>query len=106
VPRWHDQDLRQRLLTRANAGLHLKYYDPVFSHDGKGMYFSAYVRVAPLHSYKFAAALQAAQAGSARIVLRVDTQSGHGGGATLLQRVARDAEVLAFFAYNLGMKLP
>jgi prolyl oligopeptidase len=64
------------------------------------------VRVAPLHSYKFAAALQAAQAGSAPIALRVDTQSGHGGGATALQRVTRDAEVLAFFAHNLGMKLP
>ena len=43
------------------------------------------VRVAPLHSYKFAAALQAAQAGDAPVLLRVETTSGHGGGTTRIQ---------------------
>ena len=61
------------------------------------------VRVAPLHSYKFAAALQAAQAGPAPILLRVQTQSGHGGGATESAGIDQDAELLGFFAQSLGM---
>jgi len=61
------------------------------------------VRVAPLHSYKFAAALQAVQAGPAPVLLRVETLSGHGGGTTESSRVEQDAELLAFFAENLGL---
>jgi prolyl oligopeptidase len=64
------------------------------------------VRVAPLHSYKFAAALQAAQTGPAPILLRVETTSGHGGGTTRPSQVAQSADRLAFFAHNLGLALP
>src|SRR5262249_48521540 len=60
------------------------------------------VRVAPLHSYKMAAGLQAAQSGPGRILLRVETESGHGGGSTLEQHVEQDADILAFLAQNLG----
>jgi prolyl oligopeptidase len=63
------------------------------------------VRVAPLHSYKFAAAVQAAQAGSGRIVLKVETQSGHGGGSTITQHIEQSTDLLAFFARNLGLEL-
>jgi prolyl oligopeptidase len=63
------------------------------------------VRVAPLHSYKIAAALQAAQRGPGRILLRVETESGHGGGSTIDQEIAQQTEVLAFFARNLGLSL-
>jgi prolyl oligopeptidase len=63
------------------------------------------VRVAPLHSYKFAAALQAAQSGPGRILLRVETQSGHGGGSTVTQRIDQETDILAFFARNLGLAL-
>jgi prolyl oligopeptidase len=63
------------------------------------------VRVAPLHSYKLAAALQAAQAGPAPIVLRVFTKSGHGGGTTRAQRIEQQSERFAFFATNLGLQL-
>jgi len=61
------------------------------------------VRVAPLHSYKFAAAMQHAQTGDAPILLRVETNSGHGGGGTLAQRVAQRADMMAFFAQHLGL---
>jgi prolyl oligopeptidase len=61
------------------------------------------VRVTPLHSYKFAARLQAAQRGSAPILLRVETQSGHGGGTTASSRISQDAEMLGFFENSLGM---
>jgi prolyl oligopeptidase len=63
------------------------------------------VRVAPLHSYKFAAALQAAQAGDAPILLRVDTKTGHGTGPMLTQKIDQKTEMLAFFARNLGLEL-
>jgi prolyl oligopeptidase len=60
------------------------------------------VRVAPLHSYKFAAALQAAQAGDAPVLLRVETTSGHGGGTTRSSQIDQRADMLAFFLQNLG----
>ena len=63
------------------------------------------VRVAPLHSYKFAAALQWAQAGDAPILLRVETTSGHGGGTTASSHVDQDAELLVFFGKTLGLEL-
>ena len=63
------------------------------------------VRVAPLHSYKFAAALQYAQAGDAPILLSVATKSGHGGGSTRSQRIEQQTDILGFFARNLGLDL-
>jgi len=63
------------------------------------------VRVAPLHSYKLAAAVQAAQRGPGRVLLRVATQSGHSGGTTLAQNVEQKTERLAFLAHNLGLAL-
>jgi prolyl oligopeptidase len=63
------------------------------------------VRVAPLHSYKLAAAMQAAQAGSAPILLRVDVESGHGGGGLKSQEIAQNTELLVFFAKYLGLSL-
>ena len=63
------------------------------------------VRVAPLHSYKFAAALQQAQAGPAPILLQVETQTGHGLGSTLEQKAQQNSDILAFVAESLGMSL-
>jgi len=53
-------------------------------------------RVVPAHSYKFAAALQAAQEGGAPAFLRVDVRSGHGMGAPTRMQIARAADQLAF----------
>ena len=61
--------------------------------------------MAPLHSYKLAAALQAAQAGPAPVLLRVQTTSGHGGSAALAQRIDQQTELLSFFAHALGLSL-
>jgi prolyl oligopeptidase len=63
------------------------------------------VRVAPLHSYKLAAALQAAQAGPAPVVMRVETESGHGGGSTRSQEIDQNTEIFTFLAANLGLSL-
>ena len=44
-------------------------------------------RVFPAHSFKFAAAMQAAQAGPNPILIRVETRAGHGGGMPLAKSV-------------------
>jgi prolyl oligopeptidase len=63
------------------------------------------VRVPPLHSYKLAATMQAAQAGPAPVIMRVQTQSGHGGGSTLAQEIEQQTEILGFLAANLGLSI-
>jgi prolyl oligopeptidase len=64
------------------------------------------VRVAPLHSYKLAAAMQAAQASAAPVLLRVQISSGHGGGSMLTQRINQETEILSFLANTLGLRGP
>lgn len=59
-------------------------------------------RVMPMHSFKFAAALQAAQAGPAPILLNVELSSGHGGGPTVAQAIEQNANMYAFLADRLG----
>jgi prolyl oligopeptidase len=62
-------------------------------------------RVNPMHSRKFAAAMQAA--GSAQpVYLRISTKSGHGIGSSLDERIAQSADWMAFLYDQLGMKLP
>jgi prolyl oligopeptidase len=60
-------------------------------------------RVMPAHSFKFAAELQAAQAGPAPILLRVRLATGHGAGPTTSQLIAEKADAYAFLMQNLGM---
>ena len=60
-------------------------------------------RVMPMHSFKFAAAMQAAQAGAAPVLLMVDIASGHGGGETVTQAIAQKADAYAFLLKNLAM---
>lgn len=58
-------------------------------------------RVMPAHSFKFVAALQAAQSGPAPILLRVETSGGHGGGPTISQRIEQNADAYTFLFKNL-----
>jgi prolyl oligopeptidase len=60
-------------------------------------------RVVPAHSFKFAAALQAAQAGDAPVLIRIQTKAGHSGGKPLSMAIEEAADVLAFVVKNLGM---
>ncbi|MHC4955972.1 MAG: prolyl oligopeptidase family serine peptidase [Planctomycetota bacterium] len=62
-------------------------------------------RVVPLHSFKYAAALQAAQRGPAPILIRVDTRAGHGAGTPTDKRIDLAADELTFLARNLRMKV-
>ena len=60
-------------------------------------------RVVPGHSFKFAAALQAAQGGPAPTLIRIDTRAGHGAGKPTSKRIEEAADRLAFTAHHLGM---
>ena len=59
-------------------------------------------RVVPAHSFKYAAALQAAQAGDNPVIIRIDTKSGHGASSTTKQ-LEQTADIYAFIMYNLGV---
>jgi len=63
-------------------------------------------RVVPGHSFKYAAAMQAAQAGPAPILIRIETRAGHGAGKPITKQIEEVADAWAFLAANLGMKLP
>jgi len=60
-------------------------------------------RVFPGHSFKFAAALQAAQAGPAPVLIRVETQAGHGMGKPTSKIIEETADRWAFLVQVLGM---
>jgi len=53
-------------------------------------------RVVPGHSFKFAAALQAAQAGPAPILIRIETKAGHGAGKPTSKMIEETADQWAF----------
>lgn len=59
-------------------------------------------RVVPAHSFKYAAALQAAQAGDNPVIIRIDTKSGHGASSTTKQ-LEQTADIYSFIMYNLGV---
>ena len=63
-------------------------------------------RVFPAHSFKYTAAMQAAQTGDAPILLRVETKSGHGGGAPISMTINEWADVYAFLVKNLDVTVP
>jgi prolyl oligopeptidase len=59
-------------------------------------------RVVPLHSFKFASALQRAQTGDAPILIRIETRAGHGAGKPLAMAIEEMADVYAFLMKNLS----
>ncbi len=60
-------------------------------------------RVVPGHSFKFAAALQAAQAGGAPVLIRIQTKAGHGFGKPTAILIQEEADNWAFLTKVLGI---
>ncbi len=58
-------------------------------------------RVVPAHSFKFAAALQAAQAGPAPVLIRIETRAGHGGGKPVAKQIEEVADIWSFLVREL-----
>jgi prolyl oligopeptidase len=59
-------------------------------------------RVVPGHSFKFAAALQAAQGGDAPVLIRIETSAGHGAGKPISKVIAEAADIMAFLRLVFG----
>ncbi|TDJ32115.1 MAG: S9 family peptidase [Gammaproteobacteria bacterium] len=62
-------------------------------------------RVVPWNSFKFGAALQAAQGCDNPVIVRIETRAGHGAGKPTWMRIEDIVEHWAFTAYHLGMNL-
>nr|WP_231612318.1 prolyl oligopeptidase family serine peptidase [Novipirellula galeiformis] len=58
-------------------------------------------RVVPGHSFKFAAALQAAQGCDNPTLIRIETRAGHGAGTPVSKRIDEYADLWAFLLENL-----
>ena len=63
-------------------------------------------RVVPGHSFKYMAALQAAQAGANPVLIRIETRAGHGAGKPTDKTIEEYADRWAFLVENLNMELP
>jgi prolyl oligopeptidase len=61
-------------------------------------------RVVPAHSFKFAAALQAMQAGDAPVLIRIETRAGHGAGKPTSKLIEEIADQWAFLVKVLDMR--
>lgn len=86
-------------------------YSPYHRLDNAGVYPPTLIttgdtddRVVPMHSFKFAAALQHAQAGDAPVLLRIETSAGHGAGKPVSKQVEERADILGFYAHHLGLE--
>ncbi|MGZ6539883.1 MAG: prolyl oligopeptidase family serine peptidase, partial [Bacteroidia bacterium] len=61
-------------------------------------------RVVPAHSFKFIATLQEKQKGNNPVLIRIDTNAGHGAGKPTSKQIDEFADIWSFVFYNLGMK--
>jgi len=62
-------------------------------------------RVVPGHSFKYVAALQAANLGPKPQLIRIETRAGHGSGKPTDKAIEEAADVLAFLAYWTGLEV-
>lgn len=61
-------------------------------------------RVVPAHSFKFAATLQQKQAGAAPVLIRIETNAGHGAGKPTDKAIEEIADRWAFMLYQMGIE--
>lgn len=90
---------------------YLKGYSPVHNVKSGVQYPATLVttgdhddRVVPAHSFKFAAELQAKQAGSNPVLIRIDTNAGHGAGKSTEAIINEQVDIQAFALYNMGIR--
>lgn len=91
---------------------YLKGYSPV--HNVKaGTYYPATLittgdhddRVVPAHSFKFAAELQDKHQGDSPVLIRIETNAGHGAGTPVSKRIEQYADILGFTLFNMGYEV-
>lgn len=57
-------------------------------------------RVVPAHSFKFAARLQQSHAGKQPVIIRIETNAGHGAGKPISKVIEEQADIWSFLFYN------
>lgn len=62
-------------------------------------------RVVPAHSFKYAAALQAANDGTYPTLIRIESKAGHGAGKPISKVIEEYTDIYAFMMYHLGMEV-
>jgi prolyl oligopeptidase len=62
-------------------------------------------RVVPAHSFKFAAELQDKQAGNNPVLIRIETDAGHGAGTPVSKSIEQYADIFGFTLYNMGFRV-
>ena len=93
---------------------YLKGYSPVHTVKSGTKYPATMVhtadhddRVVPAHSFKFIAELQDKQAGDLPVLIRIETNAGHGAGKPVAMQISEYVDLFAFTLYNMGYdKLP
>jgi prolyl oligopeptidase len=112
IYRWSRLGLRLRYIRTKlkKCSNTLKGYSPVHNVKAEFKYPATMVttgdhddRVVPAHSFKFAAELQAKQAGNNPTLIRIDVNAGHGAGKSLNSRIQESADVEAFILYSMGI---
>ena len=59
-------------------------------------------RVVPAHSFKFAAELQSKHRGNNPVLIRIETDAGHGAGTPTSKLIEQFADIYAFTLFNMG----
>ena len=62
-------------------------------------------RVVPAHSFKFAAELQDKQAGNNPVLIRIETDAGHGAGTPVTKTIEQYVDIFGFTLYNMGYEV-
>jgi prolyl oligopeptidase len=61
-------------------------------------------RVVPAHTFKFMAELQSKHSGPNPVLVRIETQAGHGAGKPTSKLIEENTDIYSFIMYHLGMK--
>lgn len=90
---------------------YLKSYSPVHNVKKGVCYPSTMIitsdhddRVVPAHSFKFGAELQEKQSCGNPVLVRIETNAGHGAGRSTEQVIGENADILSFGLYEMGFK--
>ena len=90
---------------------YLKSYSPVHQVKKGVCYPSTMIitsdhddRVVPAHSFKFGAELQEKQSCGNPVLVRIETNAGHGAGRSTEQVIGENADILSFGLYEMGFK--
>lgn len=91
---------------------YLKGYSPVHNVKNGVEYPATLVttgdhddRVVPAHSFKFAAELQDKQSGNNPVLIRIETNAGHGAGTPVSKTIEQYADIFGFTLYNMNINL-